>query len=99
MPSNLSYANIHLNRMMEAIADCRDGLQRSPGLDGDCAILSDLAINTVREIAAMTEIFSEEKADGINAEMIVEEIGACFFDAADKAEDRRCNPSEPSFAA
>jgi hypothetical protein len=88
----------HLSRMETAIAVARRHLVNSSGLEGDHAIMKALTKSVIGEIAGLTETLTDEKVWGIEAcdEGILDEIGVCFRDAADKDEDRRENPSEPS---
>ncbi len=80
--------NIHLNRMEAAISRCRMALPHSPSSEEDCNILGALALDTIKEIAALAEALTDEPLR-VDAAGIVEEIANHFMDVADRAERDR----------
>lgn len=96
-----SERQFHLDRIIRAAMEAKEGLLHCDGLEDEHGVVKALTISLVAEITALTTTCTGETVWGhdVQHEGTLDNIGVAFMDAIDKRDDRRLAASKAAYAA
>lgn len=96
-----SERQFHINRIIRAAMEAKEGFLRCDDLDDQHKVVIALTTSLVAEIVGLTETITGERVWDADRqhEGILDNVGVAFMDAIDSRDDRRSPESRAAYVA